>query len=449
MPVRLPLPATVDRAALLAWARARPGAREAWLGDRTLGLAGDPLPPLPDRLPPVPARDHRLPVRYDGEDLAAVAERLGLAPEAVAAAHAEPAYVVRFLGFRPGFAYLDGLPPALRLPRRATPRPRVPGGAVAVGGPYTGVYPAPSPGGWHLLGTCGLPMFDPAAGARLAPGDRVRFVPGDPPPPPPSGPRPAPDGPGLVVERVLGACTVQDLGRPGHLAEGVPAGGAMVPERLVAANRAHRNPDDAPALELHGALRVRARGTVWFAGRRLRDGEALELAGWGRYLALRGGVAAPLHLGGRGTLPGLLGLPALAAGDVLLRADLPPLPFRPHPALEPGPLRVAPGPDLDRLGADAWEGLLAGAWRVGAVDRTGTRLAGPPLPIGPDGTSEPAWRGAVEVSPDGRPLVLGPDHPTTTGYPVLATVIPEDHGRLGALAPGDAVRFVAADPGPR
>jgi KipI family sensor histidine kinase inhibitor len=77
----------------------------------------------------------------------------------------------------PGFAYLRGLDPRLVIPRRATPRPRVPAGAVAIGGPYTGVYPLASPGGWHLLGTAiGAALFDVRSGATLALGDRVTFV---------------------------------------------------------------------------------------------------------------------------------------------------------------------------------------------------------------------------------------------------------------------------------
>ena len=91
-------------------------------------------------------------------------------------------YTVGFVGFSPGFAYLLGLPPALERPRRASPRPWVPAGSVAIAGPFSGVYPQATPGGWHLLGRLGereAPLFDPFHDppARLAPGDRVRFVP--------------------------------------------------------------------------------------------------------------------------------------------------------------------------------------------------------------------------------------------------------------------------------
>jgi len=126
---------------------------------------------------PVPAREVAIAVRYDGPDLADVAARLGRHPDEVCALHAAATYTVDTIGFAPGFAYLTGLPAALELPRRATPRPRVPAGSLAIAGAQTAVYPFDSPGGWHLLGTAvGVRMFGPD-GALLQLGDRVRFVP--------------------------------------------------------------------------------------------------------------------------------------------------------------------------------------------------------------------------------------------------------------------------------
>ncbi|HEY3821695.1 MAG TPA: carboxyltransferase domain-containing protein [Polyangiaceae bacterium] len=122
-------------------------------------------------------REHVVRVRYDGEDLAEVASASGLSPAEVVAVHAGATYEVASIGFCPGFAYLRGLDPRLVLPRRATPRPRIPPLSVAIAGPYTGVYPSASPGGWHLLGTAlGFAPFDPRTGALLSLGDRVRFV---------------------------------------------------------------------------------------------------------------------------------------------------------------------------------------------------------------------------------------------------------------------------------
>ncbi|WP_077800804.1 allophanate hydrolase subunit 1 [Streptomyces sp. JHA26] len=119
-------------------------------------------------------------VRYDGPDLADVAALWGVAPHEVASLHSCRTYRVAFCGFAPGFGYLTGLPPELHVPRRATPRTRVPAGAVALAGPYSAVYPRSTPGGWQLIGTMPDPglLWDPARdrAALLAPGTRVRFV---------------------------------------------------------------------------------------------------------------------------------------------------------------------------------------------------------------------------------------------------------------------------------
>jgi KipI family sensor histidine kinase inhibitor len=124
------------------------------------------------------AKTHLIPVRFDGEDLHEVAEQTGLAVEELPAVLCALNLRVKFLGFQPGFAYLDGLPPELHLPRRANPRKHVPAGSVALGGGYCGIYPSAGPGGWHLLGTADIQLFDPVADppARLQPGDTVKLV---------------------------------------------------------------------------------------------------------------------------------------------------------------------------------------------------------------------------------------------------------------------------------
>jgi KipI family sensor histidine kinase inhibitor len=120
-----------------------------------------------------------LPVRYDGADLASVADEVGMPVEELVALHSGAEYTVRFCGFSPGFGYLTGLDRRLWLPRLATPRPAVPAGSVAIADQFTGVYPRSSPGGWRLLGSIDVPLFDldRQPPAVLAPGVRVRFVP--------------------------------------------------------------------------------------------------------------------------------------------------------------------------------------------------------------------------------------------------------------------------------
>ena len=116
-------------------------------------------------------------VRYDGEDLEAVAQHVGLSVAQVIAAHSSAQWTVAFCGFAPGFAYLTGGPPELQVPRRATPRKQVPAGAVGLAGEFTGIYPRPSPGGWQLIGRTDARLWDlqRETPALLQPGQAVRF----------------------------------------------------------------------------------------------------------------------------------------------------------------------------------------------------------------------------------------------------------------------------------
>ena len=128
-------------------------------------------------LPPAAAPLVEIPVRYDGPDLAEVAGQWRVRPEEVVGLHTSTEFLVAFCGFAPGFAYCTGLPEGLAVRRRSEPRSRVPAGAVALAGEFTGVYPAPSPGGWQLIGSTTAAVWRPEADepALLAPGTRVRF----------------------------------------------------------------------------------------------------------------------------------------------------------------------------------------------------------------------------------------------------------------------------------
>lgn len=120
-----------------------------------------------------------IPVRYDGADLRTVADLWGVTEDEVARIHSGTQHRVAFCGFAPGFAYMLGLPERYHVPRKAEPRTSVPAGSVALAGPYTGIYPRASPGGWQLIGTTDVRLWDmerdPAS--LLTPGTRVRFVP--------------------------------------------------------------------------------------------------------------------------------------------------------------------------------------------------------------------------------------------------------------------------------
>lgn len=277
----------------------------------------------------------------------------------------------------------------------------------------------------------------------------------------------------LVVVRAAGLVTVQDLGRPGWMHEAVPPGGALVRDRLIAANRAVGNPDDAPAIEVLGHLVIRAEqalqvATDTTAPRSLAAGDELTVASEPRrvaYLAVRGGISAPLVLGGRGALlcAGLGGL--VRAGQRFTSAELaatePAAPERAAPEraaigarreraprLLPidhaaGPIRIVEGPDTAHFTPEALELLVSSEYRIlPSSDRVGTRLDGPALPrtAAPE-ASRPMVIGAIEVPRDGKPIVLGPEHPTTGGYPIIAVVAFADLGRLFSIRLGGTVRF--------
>ena len=125
----------------------------------------------------VPGRLHRIPVVYDGEDFEDATRSLNLSRDQLIAAHTRPIYRVFLVGFVPGWAYLGPLPEELYLPRRKVPRMQVPAGSVAIAGRQTGIYPLPTPGGWHLIGHTSVKLFlpdsDPPCLFRT--GDRVKF----------------------------------------------------------------------------------------------------------------------------------------------------------------------------------------------------------------------------------------------------------------------------------
>ena len=262
----------------------------------------------------------------------------------------------------------------------------------------------------------------------------------------------------IEVIAIAGLATIQDGGRPGHMHEGVPPGGPLVPELLARANAAAHNRQGDAAIELFGSLTVVARDGATLSaddGKScdLQAGETRTFRGEGgrvRYVAVRGGVDVPKVLGGRGTLlvahlGGLEGRP-LRRGDVL-RAGRAPA----HDDASPGapdpsaPIRVVLGPDLDRFDRPVVDSLLSETFLVSAPsDRVGMRLTGPRLTSNgePAAISAPMVRGAIQVTPSGELIVLGPDHPTVGGYPVIATVVRRHLGWLAVRNLGEPVRFV-------
>jgi KipI family sensor histidine kinase inhibitor len=442
--------------------------------------------------PPPPTtglRRHLIPVAYggdDGPDLPEVALARGLSKEDVVARHCAIDYTALFVGFLPGFAYLASIDAALETPRRGTPRTRVPAGSVAIAGRLTGVYPFASPGGWSLIGRTSTVLFDPFATepALIRPGDTVRFA-ASAMREEPRLPRAAPHATPRAIDVLDGGLltTVQDGGRHGHRRLGVPTCGALQRGAAAAANRAVGNATTCAVLECTAVgptLRFLVTTRFAVAGADLRAVlERADLGSWpvpsGRaivarpgnvlsmrerrdglraYVAIAGGFDVPPVLGSCATdlVAGFGGLEgrALRAGDTLAGRDAPSegdaTVNPPSDATPSGPvlLRVVAGPQDDMFTEEARQRLERDVYEVGALsDRTGCRLQGPPLPHRDKGEilTDGMVPGCIQVPPDGQPIVMLADGPTTGGYPKVATVVSADLDFLAQLGPGDGVRF--------
>lgn len=434
-----------------------------------------------------PGREITIPVRYDGADLEEVAALTGLSVTEVIHRHSSTPQVVAFTGFAPGFAYLTGGDPALQVPRRQMPRPRIPAGAVALAGPFSGVYPRASPGGWQIIGTTPLAMWDldRARPALLEPGDRVRFQAMSADEPWPEKPAAAPKAQPPAALRVLAAplpLLFQDAGRLGLAGQGVSASGAADRGALVAANGAAGNPPGAPCLEITlggvellaeapvtlalagapAALRLTRAdgqatapgfGTRFDMGRGDRLSIAPPRAGLRSYLAARGGFVVEPVLGSAATdtLSGIGPAPVLRGDGVAIGA----LPEQPAAAASPGfappapgetvTLDILPGPRGDWFTPGALARLTGQDWQVTPQSsRVGVRLSGA-KPLTRCDTqelpSEGMMPGALQVPHGGQPVLFLADHPLTGGYPVIAVLADHHLDLAGQLPPGARLRF--------
>ncbi|MDO9352590.1 MAG: 5-oxoprolinase/urea amidolyase family protein, partial [Solirubrobacteraceae bacterium] len=401
--------------------------------------------------------------------------------------------------FAPGFAYLSGGHPSLDVPRRTTPRTRIPAGAVGLAGRFSGVYPQASPGGWQIIGVTRVPMWDLTRDvpALLQPGFRVRFVDATgqagallaSTQAEPAATTPAPAGPALVVRSTGLQALFQDSGRHGQAGQGVSASGAMDQGALRAANRLVGNRSDAACVEIvYGGFSLVSRGdtVVAFAGAdapieltsasgaraqvpghqaiALSDGDSLVLgeprAGIRSYLAVRGGFAVAPVLGSRSTdTLANVGPRPVAAGDVMAvlpvthgaivgapeaaRADLP-------TTQQVVTLDVVMGPRTDWFTDEAVALLARQVWQVTPQsNRVGLRLQGAesltranPAELPSEGTA----LGAIQVPPSGQPVLFLADHPLTGGYPVIGAVATHHLDRAGQIPIGASVRFNPVQP---
>ncbi|EHS50022.1 urea amidolyase related protein [Rhizobium sp. PDO1-076] len=443
-----------------------------------------------------------IPVNYDGEDLADVAELTGLSVEDVARRHTESTFTVAFCGFAPGFGYLVGGDPALQVPRRQSPRTKIPAGSVALAGAFSGVYPQNSPGGWQIIGTTPEKMWDLSRDppALFQPGHRVRFIDlakkaaavimptakaatiqtsGAAPTEPPGND---------LTFTVLAApvpALFQDLGRFGQTGQGVSSSGALDQGALKAANRIVGNSAGTPVLEiiLGGfSFEVSGRTVLGIAGApcpiTIRDasGRSIEAStyqpialeagdvvtlgqapkGMRSYLSVRGGFAVKPVLGSASTdTLAVVGPDPVTAGAVLTinheaaglsSVSLTEAPAFDHPASgDVVTLDVIMGPRSDWFTETGIATLSSQLWQVTPQsNRVGIRISGDVALERKDKAelpSEGTATGAIQVPHSGQPVLFLADHPLTGGYPVIGTVA-EYHLDLAGQIPVNAqIRF--------
>ncbi len=434
-----------------------------------------------------PARLREVPTVYDGADLEEVARRIDATTEEVIRLHSEREYLVYMVGFTPGFAYMGETHERLRLPRKSSPRTRVPAGSVGIALGQTGIYPSATPGGWNLLGRAeprGLFDLSRDPPSWFLPGDRVRFIPVDSLLERPEIAPAFTSSSARAVEVLDGGLltTVQDLGRGGYQRYGVPVAGAADGPALRAANRLVRNEPGAAALEctVSGPRLVALRPIVaaltgadlgavversdlgrfevppW-SSFLLRRGNVLRFegrrSGARAYVAFAGGIDVPEVLGSRSTYltAGFGGLEgrALRSGDrlALLPSGTPPTPGLKWPkencSENESAIRLVLGPQDDYFTEQGLSTLASSVYTVAAAsDRMGLRFEGPPLEHRQtEFVSDGIMQGGIQVPANGLPILMLADRATMGGYPKIATAALADLSRLAQLLPGDRVRF--------
>ncbi|MER5173635.1 5-oxoprolinase/urea amidolyase family protein [Thioclava sp. GXIMD2076] len=462
---------------------------------RTLFIGFDPLVQGGDRIAAEvarrdltpraqgPARLRELPTRYEGEDLAEVAALTGLSVAEVIARHQSQPWTVAFCGFAPGFGYMTGGDPALDVPRRQSPRTRIPAGAVALAGKFSGVYPKASPGGWQIIGTTDVPMWDLSRDppAFLQPGDHVQFTQArgksHPVVLPMPETRPAPaQGTGFRVTASPFPALFQDLGRLGQAGQGVSASGVLDRHAFRALNRMLGNAPGTPAIELTGggfAFRAEETAVIavtgapcavkvngWNLGSHaplaLDAGDHVEigapLSGLRSLLGVRGGFDVERIMGSatRDTLAEV-GPEPLGAGAVLelahARAGAVEPALSPPELPRPGEtvvLDVVMGPRTDWFSPETVAALSGQLWEVTPQSsRVGIRLSGEALTRedARELPSEGTATGALQVPHSGQPVLFLADHPLTGGYPVIGSVASYHLDLAGQIPPGAKIRF--------
>jgi len=355
---------------------------------------------------------------------------------------------VRYLGFRAGFAYLDGWLAEWSMPRRSTSRNRVPGGSFGVAGAMSGFYPVDSPGGWNILGRTAAPLWDPTREPPnlFAPGDEIQIVVAQTLLSVPTPARvPVPHGGDAIAHVITPGQLTTIVGPPDwtRLEHGLSPGGMFDQEAAAMANAAVGNPHDAPLLEcvlVGPRLQIHGKRRVAFCDGELNVRQTVDIGrirGMRGYLAIEGGIDEQrLRYAEAPTV--------VKRGDTLWTA----VPWHRFPTIStkaaasrrtPKEIRVMRGPhDAPPLPED---------WEVTPqMNRIGIRLR--PLQaievkLPTDLPSCGAQFGTLQWHADGTVMALGPDHPVTGGYLQPATVISTERWKLAQLAPDDRVKLIA------
>jgi len=461
--------------------RGRPNVIACIVGQQSLYIVFDGEPAIDfDDVPPIAftPRTHAIDVDFSGPDLEEFLVHVHITRDAFLQRIPSIRLTARYLGFRAGFAYLEGWPDDWRMPRRTTSRNLVPRGSFAIAGAMAGFYPVDSPGGWNLLGRTNATLWDPNAEPpnRFAPGDVIEL-------------RPVSisnfDTPSAAnIES--GGEVFAEVVAPGQLTTivgprdwkradyGVSPGGPFDPFAAAMANRAAGNDGDAPLLEcVLVAPRLRFRqprraafcdgsGNVQtFA---LGIGEELNLGrfhgGLRGYLAIEGGIdemraryaEAPTTLRAGMTLSFRAGdalegqsaarnprLQARTDGYRLSAGDSSPSYTPPGLRRARNDIRIVLGPHDAPLLPEEWE-VTPQLNRVGIRLRSIETLAFVPSANLPSCGMQ---FGTLQWHPDGSLVAMGPDHPVTGGYLQPATVVSDDLWKLARLAPGERVRLIA------
>jgi len=428
-----------------------------------------------------------IPVCYDevfGYDLDAVAAARGISKETLIALHQQKEYNVYMMGFLPGFAYMGALDDAIATPRKPTPRALVEAGSVGIAGHQTGIYPLPSPGGWQIIGRTPCNLFDSAKTNPflLKTGDTVQFYAiskeafyqiknAEKEASPPA----QRDGTADAVAIKAGIySTIQDNGRPGLRAYGVPVGGAMDTVAHQVANALVGNAPNAATIECTmgglalqfntateialtggGTASINGQKVLLYQRHTVRKNDLLEIKftppGLRTYLAVRGGFASENIMGSK-SMSQIVGIGSPLKKDAGLwfdrdfytettkTADN----FTLSTIDRPTMIRVFQGPEYHRMTTESSRQFYSQPFILSnRCDRMGYHLQAEPLSLDNSGEmlSTAVTKGTIQLTPNGQLILLMSDCQTTGGYPRVGQVAAVDLPLAAQLIPGETISF--------